>query len=94
MAVESADAEMAMLAGVDEWPMARAVMAPRCEKRVWSGVRWEEGVEKERSEGRDQTWMFESAEPERRKDDVGSMARDVTGWRWDWGVVIWRPVHI
>ncbi len=45
------------------------------------GVGWLESVdeacEKERSPGRDQIWMFESEDPERRKLEVGSTAREV-----------------
>jgi len=38
--------------------------------------------EKERREGRDQTWILESAEPERRCVKDGEIVRWVTGWRW------------
>ena len=51
-----------------------------------------DGTENERSDGIDQTWIFESRDPERRKLDVGSTARQVVTWRWDCGVDTWRPV--
>lgn len=53
----------------------------------------EEGCEKDRRAGRDQTWMLESEDPERRKLEVGSTARVVIDWRWDCEVDICRPVH-
>jgi len=55
--------------------MVRAVMGPRWWERVWSGTLASRVDEKERREERDQTWMLESAEPERRCVEVGEMAR-------------------
>ncbi len=44
-------------------------------------------LEKDNMELIDQTWMFESSEPDKRKLDVKSSANAVTGCKCDAGVV-------
>ena len=68
-------------------------MGPRCVESVCIGV-CEASGEKDKRLGRDQTWMMESVEPERKKLELGSTARAVTCWRCDVGVDTSRPVHI
>jgi len=62
-----------MLAALLEWPRTRLVMAARWCDRLRSGEPGggcvgsvDEGWTKERRASRDQTWMVESGEPERR----------------------------
>lgn len=82
------------------WPIASAVMAARWLGRDRRGA-WGDGwlmslvdeAENDRSVGIDQTWILESSEPERKKFDEESAARQVIVCRWDWGVEIERPVH-
>lgn len=89
-----------MLTVLLPWPTTRWVMGARWCDRLRTGERgggWvgsvDEGWTKERRAGRDQTWMLESGEPERRKLPVGSTATLVTAWRCERGVEIDRPVQ-
>lgn len=84
----SSEAETAMLFLLKLWPTTMAVTTARwfeSDLRGENGTSWPVSVvveaKKERMFGIDQTWMFESAEPDRRKLAVGSMARHVVGWR-------------
>ena len=47
-----------------------------------------EEAEKDNRVGMEQTWMFESSEPERKKFAAESTARHVMVCRWDCGVEI------
>lgn len=69
------------------------VIGPRCVERVCKGER-EVSVEKDRIEGSDHTCIMASAEPERKKFEAGSTAREVTGWRCEVDVETSRPEHI
>ena len=76
----SSDVDIAMLALLVLCPHTIDVMGPRCVDSVWIGEREVSGAN-DRMEGSAQTCTMESGEPERKKLDVGSTAREVTGWR-------------
>jgi hypothetical protein len=82
-----------MFALLELWPHASDEIGPRCVERVWTGVRDVSG-EKERMAGSAHTWIMASDEPDRKKLDEGSTARDVTGWRCEVEVETRRPEHI
>jgi hypothetical protein len=85
--------DTAMFALLALCPHTIEEMGPRCVDRVWTGVRDVSG-EKDNMAGRAQTWTMASDEPERKKLDEGSTARDVTGCRCDVDVETRRPEHI
>lgn len=93
MAVLSLEADTAMLSEEELWPVTRAVMAERWAERVWSGE-WVSWLEKERSEGMDQTWTLLSALPESRKLEVASTETAVTPCRCACDVTTSRPVCV
>lgn len=78
MADLSPDIDTAMFALLELCPQAIDVIGPRWVDSVWTGVRDVSG-EKERIAGSAHTWTMASGEPERKKLEVGSTARDVTG---------------
>jgi hypothetical protein len=82
-----------MLLVLELWPHTMAVMGPRCVERVCTGEREVSGA-KERIDGSAHTCIIASGEPERKKFEVGSTARLVTGWRCDVDVDTRRPEHI
>jgi hypothetical protein len=78
MADLSSDTETAMLELLELCPQTMEVIGPRCVERVCKGERDVSG-EKDRIDGRAHTCIMESGEPERKKLEVGSTAREVTG---------------
>ena len=85
MQVLSLEADTANLACVAEWPKATLVMAARWLERVrtgtFDGLEEESNVvelEKERRPGNDQTWTFESKEPDSRNCEPVSMTTLMT----------------
>jgi hypothetical protein len=82
-----------MFALLELCPQAIAATGPRWVERVWTGVRDASG-EKDRMAGSAHTWTMASGEPERKKLDEGSTARDVTGCRCDVDVETRRPEQI
>lgn len=93
--VLSLDAETAMLVFVRLCPRAREVIGPWWDDSVRSGVYDDASVEteKERREGNDQTCICASAAPDSACRWFGDTDREVTGSRWDAGVVTRRPVE-
>lgn len=93
MADLSPDIDTARFALLELCPHAIDEMGPRCVDSVCTGVREVSG-EKERIVGSAHTWTMASGDPDRKKLDEGSTARDVTGWRWAVDVETRRPEHI
>lgn len=82
-----------MFALLELCPQAMDEMGPRWVDSVCTGV-LEVSGEKDRTAGSVHTWTMASDDPERKKLDDGSTARDVTGWRWAVDVETRRPEQI